>query len=233
MIKRLVIAALGILFFRTGFAQKSTVRATDRVAPVKLTSASDTMQYTLGAFVAQWINSNGFLISNPTLFLNGMDDMFKNRPRLIPDSSIGPRVAAYQRAGQLERAARQEQQLFAALRDRPGVGMLPNGVRYVILKTGKGLHPSEADSVEMNLIAKLADGTVVEDTYQNKRTFIATTNSFFPGLNDALPMMSEGSRWQLFIPAVLAYGERGTTLIPPNSALIIEVELVAVRTPKK
>lgn len=215
-------------------AQKQSAKGNNNVqAPVKLVSAADTMQYTLGAFVAQWINSNGFLITSPALFLNGMDDMFKNRPRLIPDSSIGPRVAAYQRAGQLERAIRQEQQLFAALRDRPGVGMLPNGVRYVILKTGKGLHPSEADSVEMNLIAKLADGTVVEDTYQNKRTFIATTNSFFPGLNDALPMMSEGSRWQLFIPAILAYGERGTTLIPPNSALVIEVELVAVRTPKK
>ncbi len=217
-----------------GIAQKQSAKGNNNVqAPVKLVSALDTMQYTLGAFVAQWINNNGFLISNPALFLKGMDDMFQNKPRLIADSTIGPRVAAYQQATQKGRAIRQEQQLFAALKDKPGIGILPNGVHYLILKTGKGVHPDEKDSVVINFIAKLADGTVVEDTYQAKKPLVTMLANLFPGLSDPLQMMTEGSKWQLFIPAVLAYGEKSTTLIPPNSALVIEAELVAVRTPKK
>lgn len=213
----------------TGLAQKQTTKATNSLAPAKLTTASDTMQYTLGAFVAQWINSNGFLINNSALFSRGMNDMFQNHPRAVPDSTIGPAVAAYQRILQKERSVKQEQQLFAILRDRPGVGKLPNGVSYVILQAGKGQHPSDTDTILMHLNAKLLDGTVVEDTYHTNKPLVATASSFFPGLNDALQMMSEGAKWQLFVPAALAYGDRGTTLIPPNSALVLEVELLAVK----
>lgn len=229
MIKKLIIVILGTVFFLTGFAQKPIAKPESKSVPVKLTSASDTMQYTLGAFVAQWINSNGFLINNPAMFSQGMNDMFQNHPRAVPDSTIGPAVAAYQRILQKERSVKQEQQLFAILRDRPGVGKLPNGVSYVILQAGKGQHPSDTDTILMHLNAKLLDGTVVEDTYHTNKPLVATASSFFPGLNDALQMMSEGAKWQLFVPAALAYGDRGTTLIPPNSALVLEVELLAVK----
>lgn len=204
----------------------------DGTAQVKLTSASDSMQYILGAFIAQWINSNGFQISNPSLFSKGMNDMFQNHPRAVPDSTIGPAVAAYQRLLQKERAVKQEQELFAILRDRPGVGKLPNGVSYVILQKGSGLHPADTDSVWIHLNAKLINGTVVEDTYHTNKPLAATAASFFTGLNEALQMMPEGSKWQLFIPASLAYGDRGTSFIPPNSALILEVTLLAVKKNK-
>jgi FKBP-type peptidyl-prolyl cis-trans isomerase len=224
---------VGILFSLHLFAQKPQAKTGNNPLTVKLASSADTMQYTLGAFVAQWINNNGFLINNPALFLKGMDDMFQNKPRLIPDSTIGPRIAVYQQATQKGRAVKQEQQLFASLKDKPGIGVLPNGVHYLILKTGKGAHPEEKDSIVINFIARLADGTVVEDTYQAKKPLVTMLANLFPGLSDPLQMMTEGSKWQLFIPAALAYGEKATTLIPPNSALVIETELVAVRTPKK
>ena len=213
-------------------AQKSAANI-EVQAPAKLITASDTLQYSLGAYVAQWINNNGFLISNAPLFLKGMDDMFQNKPRLIADSTIGPRIIVYQQAIQKDRNTRQEQQLFTSLKDKPGIGVLPNGVRYVILKTGRGARPAEKDTLVINMIAKLADGTVVEDTYQTKKPFVTTLAGLFPGLSDPVQMMAEGSKWQLFIPAVLAYGEKGNGVIPPNSALIIEVELLEVRPPKK
>ena len=115
-----------------------------------------------------------------------------------------------------------------------GIWVLPTGVRYVMLKTGKGPHPEEKDTMVISLVAKLADGMiVVENTYQTKTPFVTTLAGLFPGLSDPLQLMAEGSKWQLFIPSVLAYGEKGNGLIPPNSALIIEVELVEVRAPKK
>ena len=83
------------------------------------------------------------------------------------------------------------------------------------------------------MIAKLPDGTVVEDTYKSNKPFAAFPTSFFPGLNETLLEMGEGARWTLYIPSVLAYGEKGTALIPPNSALILEVELLEVRPAKK
>lgn len=179
-----------------------------------------------------WITSNGFAVSKPEVFLRGMDDIFQNRTRIFPDSLIEPRIKAYQNIVRSEKAVDLEKQLFASLKDKPGVGMFPNGVRYVILKTGKGPRPSENDSILVNLIAKLPDGTVVEDTYKAGTPFSTKPNAFFPGLNEALQFMSEGSTWQLYIPSVLAYGDKGTTLIPPNSALIIEVELVKVKENK-
>jgi FKBP-type peptidyl-prolyl cis-trans isomerase len=229
LIKKSLIGIIGLFFSMGSFAQKNPGKETTPAAQLKLGSAADTVQYTLGAFIAQWINSNGFLINNPAIFLRGMNDMFQNHPRAVPDSTIGPSVAAYQRAIQKERSVKQEQQLFAMLRDRPGVGKLPNGVSYVILRSGKGLHPADSDSILLHLNAKLLDGTVVEDSYHSNKPFIATPSSFFAGLNEALQMMLEGSKWQLFVPAALAYGERGTTLIPPNSALVLEAELLAVR----
>lgn len=228
-----LILVLAVISTLSGFSQKQPAKPAATLPPVKLATAADTMQYTLGAFMGLWINSNGFVITNPSLFIRGIDDIFQNRPRVFPDSIIGQRIAAYQEAAQKGRALVQEQQLFASLKDKPGVGMFPNGVRYIILKTGKGDRPAETDSILVNLVAKLADGTVVEDTYQTKRPFATRPAGFFAGLSEALQMMTAGSKWQLFVPSVLAYGDKGTTLIPPNSALVIEVELLEVKSQKK
>ena len=230
--KKTFILYMGIFFCSTCVAQKKTTAAPLSNSPVKLVTSADSMQYILGAFIAQWINNNGFVVTNATLFSKGVNDMFKGIPRLVPDSILGPYVAAYQRSMQKERAIEQEKQLFNALRDRPGVGQLPNGVRFVVIKSGKGIIPSDKDSIILHMTAKLMDGTKVEDTYQSKKPFEATINSFFPGLNEALTMMPEGSKWQLFVPAVLAYGENGTSIVPPNSVLILEVELVEVKQKK-
>ncbi len=200
---------------------------------VKLNNASDTMQYTIGAYLAQWINRNGFAINNPSLFIKGMDDVFANKIKLVPDSLIAPLINMYQQFSRKEMASKLEQQLFAEIKDKPGIGMFPNGVRYTILKAGKGPRPYEKDSISINLIAKLPDGTVVEDTYQAKKPFAATPTSFFPGLNETLLEMGEGAKWTIYVPSVLAYGEKGTSLIPPNSALILEVELLEVKPAKK
>ena len=170
-----------LLFTLSVSAQKSTKPA-PIVAVTKLTSNADSVQYALGAYVAQWINNNGLLITNPNLFLSGMDDQFKNKPHLLTDSVITKLVLNYQNSSIKEKGIKQEQQMFASLKDKPGVGMLPNGVRYIIITAGKGFHASEGDSLVLNLSAKLPDNKVVKDTYQTKKPFTASTNSFFLGL---------------------------------------------------
>jgi FKBP-type peptidyl-prolyl cis-trans isomerase FklB len=231
---RAIISILTLFLALNSFAQKPLQKTT---APsqqgVQLKNASDSLQYIMGAYIAQWIRGNAFALTNPSVFNNGMDNILQNKTRLIPDSMIAPLLTIFQDANQKNRAFNEEQLLFATLKDKPGVGMFPNGVRYIVLQTGKGPRPQDTDSIVVNMIAKLPDGTIVEDTYQTKKPFHAKTGSFFPGLNDALPLMTEGSKWQLYIPATMAYGDKGTTLIPPHSALVIEAELVKVKAAKK
>lgn len=217
----------------SGYGQTAPPKNTATLPPVKLTSSADSMNYMLGAFMGLWISNNALTVNNPSLFLRGFDDIFQNRTRVVPDSLVPLRVNAYQQAAQKGRAILQEQQLFASMKDRPGIGMFPNGVRYIILKSGKGPRPFEEDSIVLNLTARLVDGTVIEDTYQTKKPFETKPTAFFPGLNEALLQMTEGSKWQLFIPSVLAYGDKTTGLIPPNSALILEAELMAVKPARK
>lgn len=228
-----IISIIGFFLTLAVQAQKPVSKpAGAGLSNVKLKNGADSMQYILGSYIAQWIMGNGFSITNPSLFANGMDNVFQNKSRLVPDSIITPLLDTYLQANQKNIAAKQEQKLFESIKDKPGIGMFPNGVRYMVLQTGKGPHPSETDSIIINMIAKLADGTVVEDTYQSKKPFEAKASSFFPGMNDALLLMTEGSRWQLYIPSALAYGDKSTALIPANSPLVIEVELVKVRTIK-
>ncbi len=207
-------------------AQKAVVSKTS----VKLASSADTLQYTLGAFVGQWLAKNGFVINNPVLFKVGMDDVLEHKTLLVADSSINKRISEYQLAISTERSRQQEEQLFAYLRGKPGVGVLPDGVNYVILKTGTGDRPSAKDSVVVNFVGTFADGNVFENTYKDKKPVTTLTGTLIPGLNEAVQLMPAGSQWRIFIPSALAYGSKGyLNIIAPNTALIFELTLEEVK----
>lgn len=223
-----------------GTAQKTTTKPpVINNTPIKLLNIKDTLQYAIGSFLAQWVNNQGFLIENPTLFIKGMDDVFQNKARMLPDSIISPLITAYQQITQKDRAYKLEQQLFTNIKQRPGLGIFPNGVHYFILKSGQGARPIASDSVTLHLKGSLADGTVFEDTYNNKVPQTILLSQLIPGLSDAIQQMPVGAKWQLYIPSVLAHGEKGvqgnngTYVIPPGSALTYEVELIEIKPVKK
>lgn len=200
---------------------------------IKLKNMSDTMQYAIGSYVAQWINSNGFLISEPDIFLKGLDDVFQNKQRMVADSLISPLITAYQQITQKDRSLRLEQQLFTNIKQRPGLGIFPNGVHYFVLKMAQGQRPMPTDTVVIHFKGSLADGTSFEDTYQKGQHILVTPAEMIPGVSEAILQMPIGARWQLYIPSILAYGDKSTTVIPPNSALVIEIELLEIRPSSK
>ena len=201
---------------------------------IKLTSPADTLQYTLGAFIGQWLVKNGFAVNNPVLFKKGMDDVMQKRPLLITDSTIVRRIATYQLSMQNERNRQLEEQLFAALKGKPGVGALPDGVHYIVVKAGTGIRPTAKDSIVINAIGLFPDGTVFEDTFQKKKTITTLTNALIPGLNETVQLMPQGSVWRIFIPSALAYGPAGLqNVIPPNTALVFDITLMEVKQEKK
>jgi FKBP-type peptidyl-prolyl cis-trans isomerase len=216
-------------------AQQQPVKpATIPPVVVKLSSAADTLQYTLGAFIGQWLAKNGFAISNQVLFKKGMDDVLQNKPLSVTDSTIVRRIAAYQLSMQNERSRQLEEQLFSALKGKPGVGALPDGVHYIVVKTGAGIRPTAKDSIVINAIGMFPDGTVFEDTFQKKQTITSLTGNLIPGLNEAIQLMPEGSVWRIFVPSALAYGPAGlSNVIPPNTALVFDITLMEVKQEKK
>lgn len=211
-------------------AQQPAVSAAKTQEAVRLSSGADTIQYSLGAFVGQWMAKNSFSITNPLLFKRGMDDVLQRKPLAVTDSTIVPIVSAYQLSTQSARSRALEEQLFTALKGKPGVGALPDGVHYIVLKAGTGVRPMAADSIVINAIGIFPDGTVFEDTFQKKQAITTLTGNLIPGLNEAIQLMPEGSVWRIFVPSVLAYGSAGlSNVIPPNTALVFDVTLEDVK----
>ena len=197
---------------------------------IRLISKADTIQYALGSFMGQWLIKNGFTVSNPALFNRGINDVLTKRPRLVTDSTIVPIVAAAQLSTQNERNRQMEAQLFAALKGKAGVGVLPDGIHYMVVKTGAGVRPGSKDTVVFNAVGVLPDGTEFENTFTKKQALKTVVSNLIPGLNESIQLMPEGSVWRIFIPSAPAYGSAGVQgLIPPYSALVFDISLVQVK----
>jgi len=221
------ILTLAILVI-TSFSVTAQKVITKPVVP-KLTTPQDSLQYTLGAYLGAWIINNGFTITNPEVFKKGMDDVLLNRTLLIDAASIAPKLDSYQKRLISQRSSQQERLLFENIKGKEGVGMLPSGVAYVTMKAGNGVRPQLNDSVLIHVKGFLPDGSIFEDTYAKNAPIRITPGGLIPGMGEALQIMPVGSTWRLFVPAALAYAERGVPgLIPAYSALIFEVELIEV-----
>ena len=111
-----------------------------------------------------------------------------------------------------------------------GVVTLPSGLQYKVLKSGNGAIPKASDSVECHYEGRLIGGTVFDSSYQRGETATFGVTQVIAGWVEALQLMKEGDKWQLYIPYNLAYGERGAgAQIPPFATLIFDVELVKVK----
>jgi FKBP-type peptidyl-prolyl cis-trans isomerase FklB len=114
---------------------------------------------------------------------------------------------------------------------KAGVVALPNGLQYKIIKAGGGKKPIDADTVEINYHGTHIDGTEFDSTLRTgKPVAFKVKDAVIPGLSEALRLMPAGSKWQVFIPPHLAYGEQGKSPnIGPNETLIYELELLSIK----
>ena len=113
---------------------------------------------------------------------------------------------------------------------KEGVVTLPSGLQYKVLNSGNGASPKATDTVECHYEGRLISGTVFDSSYQRGETASFGVNQVIAGWVEALQLMKEGDKWQLYIPYNLAYGERGAgAQIPPYATLIFDVELIKVK----
>jgi FKBP-type peptidyl-prolyl cis-trans isomerase FklB len=133
--------------------------------------------------------------------------------------------------------ARKQGEAFLAENARKeGVVTLPSGLQYKVLRPGHGRTPTDADRVVCHYRGTLLDGTQFDSSYGRGRPMTFEMARVIPGLREALRLMPVGSKWQLFVPPGLAYGERGMrsrkrspSRVGPNATLIFETELLAIR----
>ncbi|MBI5343561.1 MAG: FKBP-type peptidyl-prolyl cis-trans isomerase [Deltaproteobacteria bacterium] len=119
---------------------------------------------------------------------------------------------------------------LAGNKTKEGVVALPSGLQYKILKAGDGRKPTDTDVVECNYRGTLIDGKEFDSSYARGKPATLSVAGVIPGWREALKLMPTGSRWQLFIPPHLAYGEQGGgRKIGSNETLILEVELLSIK----
>jgi FKBP-type peptidyl-prolyl cis-trans isomerase len=127
------------------------------------------------------------------------------------------------------------EEFMAKNRDTDGVSMLPSGVQYKILEQGKGPKPTTADGVSVHYKGTLIDGQEFDNSYKRGEPFRFMVNGgVIKGWQEVLPLMPVGSKWRVFIPPHMAYGESGRGgLIGPNATLIFDIELLRILKPEE
>jgi FKBP-type peptidyl-prolyl cis-trans isomerase FklB len=148
--------------------------------------------------------------------------------------AFGQKFAAKQQAIKAQEAVKNKTEgdaFLAANKNNPGVQILPDGLQYIVITNGTGATPTPADTVTVNYRGTLIDGTEFDSSYKRGQPASFPVGGVIHGWTEALEKMSVGSKWKLFIPSELAYGERGRPGIPPNAVLIFEVELLSTKTP--
>jgi FKBP-type peptidyl-prolyl cis-trans isomerase len=204
-----------------------------------LKNQKEKLSYSIGADIGTKLRAQSIDV-DPAILSKGLADAFSGGKMLLtPDEIKAVLVAAqdeYRKnmmAARAEKAANNKKEgeaFLAANKGKEGVVSLPSGLQYKILTAGTGKKPTLDDQVVCNYRGTLIDGTEFDSSYKSNQPATFPVKGVIKGWTEALQLMPVGSKWQLFVPAELAYGEAGAGgTIPPNSTLIFEVELLSIK----
>lgn len=198
-----------------------------------LKTQKDKLSYAIGMQVGGTISRQGIEV-DPNVLLEGLKDAMAGKP-IMTEEDVRATMMQLQsdmlaKQKQAGEANKKEGEAFlAANKGKEGVITLPSGLQYKVLKEGTGPKPAATDTVLCNYRGTLINGKEFDSSYKRGEPAKFPVNGVIKGWTEALQLMPVGSKWQLFIPAELAYGERGAGAdIAPNSTLIFEVELLSI-----
>lgn len=206
---------------------------------LELKNQKDKESYSLGYQFGQSLKSQGVDI-NLDIYASGIRDAFGGKgPQLSQEdiraaiTGLQQRLQAARQKEMKEMAAKnleESKKFLAENKKKEGIKTLPSGLQYKVLTEGSGKTPKAEDTVTVNYKGTLIDGTEFDSSYKRGQPATFQVKGVIKGWTEALQLMKEGSKWQLFIPPELAYGERGAGRdIGPNATLIFEVELLTIK----
>ncbi len=190
------------------------------------------LSYSLGMSMATQLMQTGLENLDVDAFVKAFTEIMKNEDPSMSLEEATQHIQAYFSAKQNEMQDMNKQagELFLAEnKKKENVVALPSGLQYEILTEGNGETPGAKDKVKCHYHGTLLDGTVFDSSVDRGQPAVFGVNQVIKGWVEALQLMSVGSKWRLFIPSNLAYGEQGAgNDIQPNSALIFDVELLGI-----
>ncbi|MCR6640911.1 MAG: FKBP-type peptidyl-prolyl cis-trans isomerase [Sporocytophaga sp.] len=225
-------AGLGILALSTpSFAQKKSKKGMEQQT-FTLKTKIDTVSYALGANIAENLKQQGFENLSIDAFAQAFKDVADKKQLLVSAEQARNILNEYFAQLQQEKANKnvaEGQKFLEENKKKPGVVTLPSGLQYQVIKEGDGPTPKATDKVTTHYHGTLIDGTVFDSSVERGQPATFPVNGVIQGWVEALQLMKVGSKWRLFVPSNLAYGERGAgESIGPNTALIFEVELLSI-----
>ena len=198
---------------------------------VVLKTAQDSLSYAIGLSLANFYKQQGITNISTALVIRAVNDVKNNKPQLN-DQQAQTCISGFIQKSQSEKASgnvKIGQEFLAANKKKPGVVTLSSGLQYLIVKEGTGPKPALTDMVRVHYHGTLIDGKVFDSSIERGEPIELTVNGVIPGWTEALQLMPVGSKWKLFIPANLAYGDRQAgPMITPGSTLIFDVELLNI-----
>jgi FKBP-type peptidyl-prolyl cis-trans isomerase FklB len=224
------IAVLGILLF-AGYVYAGE--------NVELKDQKDKISYSIGINIGKNLKRQSVEV-NPDILLQGIKDVLAGGKTLMTEQEVNETMMNFQKDMMAKQQARMKElgeknkkegeAFLAENKKKEGVITLPSGLQYKVMKEGDGKTPIVNDVVTVHYRGTLIDGKEFDSSYTRGQPASFPVKGVIPGFSEALQLMKTGSKWQLFIPSNLAYGERGAgDEIGPNAALIFDIELISIK----
>jgi FKBP-type peptidyl-prolyl cis-trans isomerase FklB len=207
---------------------------------VTLETRQDSVSYSIGMNVGMNLLKDSITV-NPDAFVRGLlDAALDTSRRIMSDAEIDACMTAFQQELQMKQ---QERAMATSLKNKAegeafladngkksGIVTTASGLQYRVITTGSGKKPDASSSVTTHYVGRLLDGTEFDSSVKRGQPATFPVNGVIKGWGEALQLMNEGSKWEVWIPPSLAYGESGAGgVIPPNATLVFEIELLSVK----
>lgn len=192
------------------------------------------LSYALGAYFSQGVTSQDIDVDVPA-FLQAVEDILTGSELKISEDEMQQVLAAYQQELNSVRQAAADsnktegEKFLAENSKKEGVVTLPSGLQYKVIKEGDGPKPTVDDNIRVHYHGTHIDGTVFDSSYERGEPVSLGLSQVIKGWQEAVPLMNVGSKYKVYVPPHLAYGERGAGgSIEPNETLIFDIELLGI-----
>ncbi|MHC1774656.1 MAG: FKBP-type peptidyl-prolyl cis-trans isomerase [Lentimicrobium sp.] len=212
-------------------------KVTESSQPMILKTHQDTISYLIGKDIGSNMKTNDIAVTPEIMFaglkdgLNGIDTVFTAEATEQIMAAFQQEMMAKQQKKTSEAAAAVKAEgdaFLAANTIKEGVVTLPSGLQYKVINEGTGDKPKPEDVVEVHYTGTMIDGTVFDSSVERGEPIKFPLNGVIPGWTEGVQLMSPGAKYMFYIPASLAYGDKGAGPIPGGSVLIFEVELLSI-----
>ena len=227
------IRVLLVMLLAVGIILPTNAQKNKESKPLKLETRMDSISYCLGVLYGSNLMKYGFTQIQTKLMATGVDQMLTKQTPLFDEAKANEIVSKYageQQKLKGEKNLKDGKAFLEKNKTGEGVVVLPSGLQYKIMKEGAGPKPQLTDKVTVHYHGTLIDGKVFDSSVERKEPIQLSVNGVIEGWKEALQLMPTGSKWRLFVPSELAYGENPMSggPIEPNMVLLFDVELISI-----